>query len=117
MEETFDVTYCGQPVGTVELRREGLYIRIVCRCRVADGQIHRLYTEGENLGVLIPDRGELVLETKVAAKRIKPGCAFDLDGKTDRFIPIRPGEAFAHLDMLRTGRMVIQNGEMGMVSV
>jgi hypothetical protein len=115
LEGTFEVTHGGQPVGTVELKREGLYCHIFCRCRVADAEIHRLYAEGEKIGVLIPDRGELVLETKVAAKRLKEGCAFSLDGKPENFILICPGEAFGHLDKLRSSKLVFRDGKPGMI--
>jgi hypothetical protein len=102
-------------VGTVELKREGLYYFLSCRCRLCDGEIHRLYAEGEKIGVLIPDRGELVLETKVAAKRLKEGCAFSLDGKPENFILICPGEVFPHLDKLRSSKLVFRDGEPGII--
>ena len=113
MAELFEVTLGGQTVGTVELNREGLYYRIICRCRVHDSEIHRLYADGEKIGVLIPDRGELVLETKVAAKRLKGGCAFSLDENRKTFIPIRPGKEFAHLDKVRQVRLAFRDEEPG----
>ncbi len=115
MEGTFNLTLDGQVVGTVKLKREGLYCRVSCCCRVAGKEIRRLYADGEKLGVLIPEHGELILETKVAAKRLKPGCAFSLDQNTNTFIPIRPGEAFEHLDKLRPGRLTFREGEMGLM--
>ena len=113
MEENYEVFHEGRSVGTVKLRREGLYYRLVCSCRVADGQIHRLYADGEKLGVLIPDRGELMLDTKVAAKRLKPGCGFSLDETRGTFIPIHPGEAFGHLGKLRLAKLSFREGEPG----
>lgn len=115
MVERFDVTQGGQAVGTVELSREGLYCRIFCRCRMEDREIHRLYADGEKIGVLIPDRGELVLETKVAAKRLKSGCAFSLDENSGSFIPIRPGKTFENLDKLRSGRLGFRDGIYGLI--
>lgn len=113
MEGIFDVIRCGQVVGRVEVKREGLYCRISCRCRAADGQIHRLYADREKLGVLIPERGELVLETKVTAKRLKDGCVFSLDENRREFIPIRPGEGFPHLDKVRLMKLAFRDGEPG----
>ena len=115
MEGIFDVTQGGQVAGTVEVKREGLYCRILCRCRGDDGKIHRLYAENEKIGVLVPDRGGLILETKVAAKRLKEGCAFTLDEKQPNFIPIRPGEAFAHLEKVRSAKLAFRHGEPGMI--
>ena len=110
------MTYRERAVGTVELRREGLYWRILCRCRMVDGEIHRLYADGKKIGVLAPDRGELILETKVVAKRLRPGCAFSLDEDRREFIPIHPGEAFACLDKVRQSKLAFREGEPGMVT-
>ena len=114
MEWKYDVIRDGQSVGRVEISREGLYYRIRCRCPVADGKIHRLYAGDENLGVLIPDRGELTLESKVAAKRLKPGCAFSLDENRREFIPIHPGEAFPCLEKVRQSKLAFREGEPGL---
>lgn len=114
MQGQYDVIWNGQPVGKVELKREGLYYRIFCRCNPVDGEIHRLYVDWDKLGVLVPEMGALVLETRVAAKRLKAGCVFTLDGKHETFLPIRAGEPFMHLDKLRTAKLAFQNGEPGL---
>ena len=113
MQKFYDVTSEGQTVGKVELEREGLYLRLRCRCRVQDNEIHRLYADGEKIGVLIPENGDLVLETKVAAKRLKEGSAFSLDDVRKIFIPIHPGEAFGHLGKLRLAKLAFREGEPG----
>lgn len=115
MAEVFDVTLSGQTIGTVELTREGLYYRLFCRCRVKDREIHRLYAGDEKIGVLIPEDGALVLETRVAAKRLKAGCAFSLDENRGVFLPIRPGETFEYLDKLRSGRLGFRDGIQGLI--
>ena len=114
MDGEYLVTRAGQTVGRVLLCREGLYYRISCRCDLTDGEIHRLYADEENLGVLIPDSGELKLETKVAVKRILPGSLFTLEGNPQKWIPIHTGEPFEALDKLRTGKLVIRDGKMGL---
>ena len=115
MAEVFDVTRGGQAVGRAEIKREGLYWRISCRCHRYDEEIHRLYAGGEKIGVLIPEGKELVLEARVAAKRLKEGCCFSLDEDRTDFVPICPGETFACLDKVRLGRLTIREGQMGMV--
>ena len=115
LTEVFDVTQGGQVVGRVEVCREGLYCRISCCCRRNDDEIHRLFAGGEKLGVLIPEGNELVLKTRVAAKRLKEGCGFSLDEKKGDFIPIRSGEPFYHLHEVRQGRLGVQNGVSGLV--
>ena len=113
MEEKYEVFHEGRSVGTVKLSREGLYYRLVCSCHASDGQIHRLWADGEKIGVLMPDRGALVLETRVAAKRIRPGCSFSLDENRKNFIPIHPGEVFGHLGKLRLAKLAFREGEPG----
>lgn len=114
MEGKFDVTMDGQTVGCVEVKREGLYCRLSCRCRMVGQEIQRLYAGEEKIGVLIPDNGTLVLNAKVSAKRLKPGCAFTLGESRGNFYPIRPGEAFSHLDKLRSGRLGLSDGIYGL---
>ena len=94
----------------MERIQEGLYYRIRCRCRVEDREVHRLYADGEKLGVLIPERGELILDTKVAVKRIKPGCKFSLAPGKEQPMYIRHGEEFTHLDKLRRGKLGFHQG-------
>ena len=101
-------------MGIAEVKREGLYCRLSCRCRMVDSQVHRLYADGEKIGVLVPQNGELTLDTRVAAKRLKPGCEFTLEERKGEFIPIRPGEAFSHLDKLRMGKLSFRDGEPGL---
>ncbi len=106
-----EVTYLGQAVGTVEVKQEGLYLHILCRCAPC-GEMLRLYAGEEKLGLMMPSQGRLTLETKVPAKRIAKGCAFTLRGR-EKIIPIQAGRPFAHLQKLKTAKLVIQNGEMG----
>ena len=113
MIQEYDVGYGGQCVGRVKLERNGLYWQLHCRCRIFDNEIHRHFAYCENIGVLIPVRGELVLETRVAAKRIKEGCSFSLDDGRRNFIPLHPGEAFGYLGKLRLAKLAFREGEPG----
>ena len=115
MRGKYDVIYEGRAIGTVELHKEGLYYRIHCVCQVPDGEIHRLYADDEKLGVLIPERDELVLDTRVAAKRLKADCLFSLNENRVEFIPIRRGEAFPKLEKLREGTLGFREGEPGLL--
>ena len=115
MTEVFDVTHGGQVIGNVKMHREGLYCRVSCRCRRFDDEIHRLYANREKIGVLIPEGEELTLITMVAAKRLKDGCIFSLEENRGDFIPIRPGEAFAYLDKLRSGHLGFRGEILGLI--
>lgn len=115
MEGKFDVTHDGQSVGSVEVKQEGLYCHIICRCRMVGQEIQRLYAGGEKIGVLIPENGALVLNAKVVAKRLKSGCAFTLGECRGNFFPIRPMETFEYLDKLRSGRLGFRDGIYGLI--
>ncbi len=115
MVGTYEVAYRGQTVGTADVIREGLYYRILARCRVSDSEIHRLYAGGEKLGVLIPDRGGLILETRIPAKRWSEVPVFSLDASRGEFIPIRQGKPFSKLNKVRMGKLAIRDGEPGLL--
>lgn len=110
-----DVTLNGKPVGTVECIREGLYCRILCRCTLPGQEIRRLYAGNGKIGVLMPQNGQWILETRIPANRIKEGSAFTLDEPGEIFYPIRPGEEFAHLDKVRNGKLAFRGDQWGVV--
>ena len=114
MDGIYEVTYRGQTVGTAEVTREGLYFRIFCRCRVNDSEIHRLYAGSEKIGVLIPEKGILTLQTRIPARKLKEGCDFSLDCNRKEFIPIRPKKHFSHLNQVRNGKLGFLDGEPGL---
>lgn len=114
MDGKFDVTLHGQKIGTVEVKQEGLYCRLSCRCRIVEGEIHRLWAGGEKIGVLIPEKGMLALDTKVTAKRLQNNCRFTLGEYRGNFYPICPGAPFVYLHKLRSGRLEVRDGIYGL---
>lgn len=113
MQGKYEVTHGGRTVGTVELKAEGLYYRLYCRCQVPDGRIHRLYGGDEKLGVLIPDGDGLVLTMRVASKRLASCTNYYLDRREREFVPICRGEEFAYLRSIRKGKLVFRGGNPG----
>lgn len=103
-------------VGKVQLRKEGLYYRIFCRCQVSADGMFRLEANNENLGTIIPTDNGFGLETRIPVKRLGNGeMRFRLVPKHDslapgRLIPIRPEEPFTYLEGLKNSFLVIQNG-------
>ena len=77
MEEKYEVFCGGLPVGKAEVTKQGLYYKVICRCKADGEEVHRLtvrWKDGwENLGVPVPDRDGLFLSKRVAAKRIGQG--------------------------------------------
>ena len=120
MEGKFAVTLDGAAAGEAQLRREGLYTHIFCRCIAPEGRIWRLFCGSERIGVLVPGAGGLVLETKVASKRLQKGCALYLRDcaepwNPENFYPIREEEEFPALEQLHRGVLAYREGTPGLL--
>ena len=124
MEGTYDIMLAGEPVGQATVRRQGLYWQFSCRCDLSGETVCRIsVTCGDkqvSLGILVPEGGRFVLNTKVAASKLGSGTPEficqprrpELQGK---FIPLRPEEPFAYLHRLEDAFLARQNGELGIV--
>ena len=119
MEECFDVLLNGENVGQVQLNREGLYIRVRCRCKAPEGKIWRLFAGNTRLGIPVPRGEALVLETRVAAKRLEEGCLFTLHDSPeipqDRFVPLEEDKLLPELEKVRNSVFAIRDGVPGLV--
>ena len=122
MEGLYQVYYGREPVGKVEITRQGLYLRIICRCCLPGQQIYRLYAVSEkarmNLGVLLPNEDGGYLEKRIPARSltdinirfvISTGAGEGLG----KFIPLSPEEPFAYIDRLKDGFLDSENGRLG----
>ena len=123
MEGLYEVFFGMEAVGKAEVRRNGLYLHICCRCRINNGEILRLYwvwdDRRESLGVLVPEKGGLVLEKKIPVKRMGQGrCRFLVSGgkmtETGNFYPITPEEPFRYIDRLKNGFLDSEQGKIGL---
>ena len=122
MEGNYSVHFGNKPVGKVQVIRQGLYYRFICRCQVAGDAVCRLCVicgdKQENLGVVIPVDGGFGLDTKLPVKRIGEGkMEFTLMPKHEveagKFVPIYPEEPFAYIEGLKEAFLVKKNGQMG----
>ncbi len=122
MEETYPVFFGTEPVGKVQVFRQGLYYRFVCRCALSGQVVCRLYVtcEGrqERLGVVVPEGTGFGLDTKVAVKHIGQGTmSFALKPKREEaptvFVPISPEEPFAYLARLKDAYLEKRDGTLG----
>ena len=72
MDGFYEVTYGEVPVGKAELRREGLYGSISCRCSIPDKELYRILAIWEdgwlNLGIPVPDVEGFALKKSVPMK-------------------------------------------------
>ena len=122
MDGTWNVYFENRTVGTCTLRREGLYIRIVCSCdRVVNG-ICRLMMQcsdgSADLGILIPVGNGLGLDRKLSSKALpkrEPRFTVRISDKQSKeiFVPVKDGESFACLAGLAESRFGKQGEEAG----
>ena len=108
--------------GKLQIEKEGLYYRLTCRCVVPDDLVYRLFAvtdqRRENLGVVLPENGGYVLQRKIPAKRLQPGCRFLLSARgetnTGTFVPVYPEEPFSYISRLETAFLEVRNGQTGL---
>ena len=120
MDGIYDVILDGQPVGKMEVGREGLYYRFRCFCKLSHESVCNVQWGDVPIGILIPVGNGFGLETKLPAKRFtKKEETFRvipnrvvLEGK---FVPICPEEPFAYLERLKEAYLVHRNGQVGIV--
>lgn len=113
-----------KPIGTANVRREGLYYRIHCRCGISGEVLCRVLVRcgkrEESLGILVPQDGAFGLDTRIPVKRVGEGpltfCAAprhrDLQGQ---FIPLCPEEPFHYITRLKEAYLEKRNGQLGIV--
>ena len=124
MEGNYAVNLGQTPIGKAQVIRQGLYYRVICRCRLTGEVMYRLIVRGggheENLGVLIPMGGGFGLETKLPVKKMGEGelsfCVLpkhpELKG---RFVPIFPEEPFSYISRLKDAYLEVRDGQTGVV--
>lgn len=106
----------------MQVTRQGLYYRFVCRCKLTGDVVCRLYIscggQQENLGVVVPTGDGFGLNTRLPAKRFREGePSFSLIPKHEidsgQFVPIVPEEPFAYIERLKTSFLVRKYGQLG----
>lgn len=124
MNQCYGVYFGSQLVGKVQVLRQGLYYRFVCRCQLTGDVMCRLEVScggnRENLGIVIPMDGGFGLDTKIPVKRIGEGqLHFFLMPKHEvpagRFVPISPEEPFAYIARLKESYLVRKEGQVGVM--
>lgn len=124
MEGNYGVYFGGKLAGKVQVLRQGLYYRFLCRCQITGDVVCRLRVScgdrQENLGVVVPMDGGFGLDTKLAVKRLGEGeMTFTLLPKhevlTGKFVPIYPEEPFAYIQKLKDAYLARKDGQVGAV--
>lgn len=122
MEGNYGVYLANRLCGKVQVQRQGLYYRFVCRCSLSGNVVCRLkicfFDREQNIGVLIPMDDGFGLTTKIPVKRFsgKP-VRFCVAPEQIRealtFVPIYPEEPFAYLERLKNAFLDVKNGQPG----
>ena len=124
MVGNYEVFFGNQQAGKVQVTRQGLYYRFVCRCKLTGDVVCRLYVscggQRENLGVVVPVGEGFGLDTRQSVKRFRAGePSFSLVPKNEmasgQFVPIVPEEPFAYIERLKTSFLVKKYGQMGIL--
>lgn len=122
MEGTYEVCYGDAVCGKVQLLRQGLYFRVICRCRYPGNQVLRLYAlrdrNREMIGVVIPEGDGYVLDKKIPAKRLGSGTvrfllSSGMGVPQGTFVPICPEEPFAYIERLKDAFLASEQGRVG----
>ena len=122
MEGCYEVYFGREAAGKVQLLRQGLYYRVICRCKIPTDNVCRLYAvmgdKRENIGVLIPDGEGLLLDRKIPAKRfsdtvVQFAVSSGAGSKEGKFVPICPEEPFLYIDRLKNAFLASEHGKIG----
>lgn len=116
MEGTYELRFGEKRIGTVCVRREGLYYALLCRCPKLSRGMFELLAGEENLGLLVPLHGVMGLECRIAAKRLGEGrLSFSLRERNTDCVEIHAEEPFAYLQRLHDAYLV-KKGEKTMIA-
>ena len=124
MEGNYCVTFGQAEVGNVQVRREGLYWRFCCRCRITGDVVCRLVVQcgnsRESLGIVVPDGDVFHLDTRLPAKKLEQGIPqFVLIPRHEvgegTFVPLKPEEPFAYIAKLKDAYFTRRYGQAGVM--
>ena len=121
LEGVYPVITDNQQVGTVTVKRQGLYFDFDCKCTLDKKQLYRLtLTVGDiraDLGVCVPQNGYFGLRTRLPVKRFGTGePVFCINTKQEkhniRHFPVCSDKPFPELSKLRTMCLVTHDGKL-----
>lgn len=122
MEGNYPILLGGKEAGYARIKKEGLYWKIFCCCKLSGDVLYRVVVKTSNnqesLGILVPDNGCFVLSARISMKRLAPGeprfLALPKHTKiAERFVSVYPDEPFAYLDRIKKSRFGLQNQKRG----
>lgn len=122
MEGNYGVYFGSEMAGKVQVKREGLYYRFTCRCKLSGDVVCRLHVtcgdKRESLGVVVPMDDGFGLDTRIPVKHLGEGeMEFRLLPKYDvpeeAFVPVYPDEPFSYIERLKNAFLARKEGRVG----
>ena len=113
-----------EPVGTVQVEKQGLYYQFSCRCTLRGATMQRIMVAcGErkvDLGICVPMGDVFGIDRRVPCKQLGEGKPeFFLIPRVGRaggkFVPVYPEEPFAYMAKLKDAYLEVRCGQAGIV--
>ena len=124
MEGTYDVMLGSQKMGSVTVRKQGLYWQFDCRCSLSGEVMYDLVVQTADaqvsLGLLTPCGDRFGLLTKQPVKRMEQGKPTFLlrprhTGMKECFVRVNPQEPFGYLRRLESAYLAKRNNQIGLI--
>jgi len=124
MDGSYSVRLGKKTVGKVQVSKQGLYYRFVCRCMHAGDDVHRLVVlcadQRVSIGVLVPEGDGFGLDRKIPAKQfLHAFTEFFIapmhETVQGKFVPISPEEPFHYIAQLKDSFLIERQGRIGVM--
>ena len=121
MIEEYPIEQNGVRVGISRITKEGMFLKILCRCDIDYEEDLHIEIIGDNktvdLGVCVPGKFGVELVARLLTRDL-PEHAIRVQlskQEKDEFYPVTHCGPFDGLQLLRTGRFQVRNGQPGIV--
>ena len=117
----YPITREGNTVGEAQLERQGMFWRIICRCRIRTEKPMRIYLQSEmrrlDLGLCILEGDTCSLVSRISCKVGAPeGFAFTVEHiREEQYFPLSESEPFPALQLLKSAKFMPRNGHPGIL--
>lgn len=120
----YDILLGGEPVGTAQVTREGLYYCFFCRLRLSGEVMYKLVLQKDgntvDLGIPAPQGEMFTLTTRIPIKRIGDGPflirAVPKHAPVGiKFVPLKEDEPFRYLNKLNDAVFTRVNRQPGLL--
>ena len=120
----FPVYYGEKECGSAILEKQGLYYRILCKCKIPVCRPCRIQLSADgktiNLGTCIKEGNTYLLDTKIPIKYLHgKNICFTMDSNTLKdhktFFPVNDNVPIPHVDKLEKARLVRKGETIGII--